>query len=140
MCRGGAGGPGTPETVRAPGGGEVAPASPAPTAVALSRGQPLSCVLCVFVKQKKLVVNSIMNVLVCVQSLEHYKGFVCLAVDREKPEGAFGRSVSDCVPCVSERAPKRGSWQTSQDNESFPFFFLRHTVHCFFYLLVLFLE
>lgn len=65
------------------GGGQVAPASPASAVVALSRGQPLSCVLCVLVKQKKLVVNSIMNVLVCVQSLEHFRGFVCLAVNRE---------------------------------------------------------
>lgn len=43
----------------------------------------LSCVLCVLVKQK-LVANSITNVLVCVQFLEHYKGFVCLAVNKKK--------------------------------------------------------
>lgn len=36
------------------------------------------------VKQKKLVANSITNVLVCVQFLEHYKGFVCLAVHKKK--------------------------------------------------------
>lgn len=36
------------------------------------------------VKQKKLVANSITNVLVCVQFLEHYKGFVCLAVNKKK--------------------------------------------------------
>lgn len=36
------------------------------------------------VKQKKLVVNSIMDVLVCVQFLEHCRGFVCLAVNKKK--------------------------------------------------------
>lgn len=36
------------------------------------------------VKQKKLVADPITNVLVCVQFLEHHRGFVCLAVNKKK--------------------------------------------------------
>lgn len=66
-----------------------------PPRVSRSRPSPRASRCPVFfassLSKRSLVVNSIMNVLVRVQSLEHHKGSVCLAVYGERARGAVLR-------------------------------------------------